>query len=394
MKITSDRSRRDRCAAAHPPRGRRAFTLTELLVVIAIVGILMAVALVSLGKALGTGKRAATDALLASIGTALEQYQADIGEYPPLVSGLDDYGDEGPNAIDTPEVQAQVAELAGGNRRDALRDAYRRSRYNSEWTIGAFLMGIGDINGDGDTIAAWWEDENSDGQADADDNVYDDGKLGYGFRNPGKVGAWKKFDLEDGAIEHDPARTGNVYGPYLEAAERFIERVPVEYDSSLERIVVNRNVPIDAGTQVMYRLVDSWGNPIRYYRNWRFKNNDREVDPDSMGYAPIELRAFDDIEVLDEFGDKRIDGALTRAPYALLSAGADPLLRMPVITDGGVGDVISPFGDVLPEDIDSETLTYSYVQSYSGSPLDFETLPVERRRHILELLKSNLRYTP
>lgn len=401
MTITRNRSERGRRAASaragrtppHASPQRRlatGFTLTEMLFVVALIGLLIALLLVSMSKVRYSARRAATEALLSSIGTSIEQYHADLNDYPPLVTGIDDYGEMGRSAIETPRVLGEVAALANpGSSRDAkstaINDASENARFYSEFTLGVYLLGNGDINGDNDAQQGWWTDENSDGLVNKDDNVYDDGRFGAGFRNPGELGAWKK--IVNAQVVHDPQRTGNTFGPYLEPTAKFLERVPVTMES--DRLVVDRGQPMDNTAQVLYRFVDSWGNPIRYYKDWKYRNDDRKVTADSMGFAPIELRTYEDMNFQYEGGEKRIDTVVSGAPYALLAAGAEPLLRLPPTGAGEVGDVVSPFGDRY---INHQTGEPAFFQNSFDNPYDFDAESEKDR--LLDYLKTNVRYAP
>ncbi len=384
------------------PRGRRApagFTLTELLVVIGIIAILVSITLVAVGRAIGTSKRAATQGVLNTLGTAIEAYRADFGAHPPLVTGLDDYGESGPNAIETPEVVRLRARLDGLNESTAVRDAYEDARFYSEWTFGAFLLGAGDLNGDEDTVQGWWEDTDEDRETTADDNIYDDGAVGFGFRNPGtQPGAWKR--ITGSGLVHSPQRTGQVYGPYLEpgSTERFIERVPVRQDDVLDRIAPDANASANEPNQVMFRFVDSWGNPIRYYRDWYVRDPSDPEAPVNEAFAPVELRSYDALEALYETGEAPSDGYVSRAPFMLLAAGAEPIAVQDEVA--GARFVVSPFGDVLQsreDDGDDQTpdeYIRKLVQPSFGSAFDLEALPRYDQEALLELVRSNLRYAP
>src|SRR4051812_27170250 len=61
------------------------FTLVEMLVVISIIIILMALLLPAIGKAYKSAQRASLAADIAAIGTALDAYKADQGDYPRVV---------------------------------------------------------------------------------------------------------------------------------------------------------------------------------------------------------------------------------------------------------------------------------------------------------------------
>lgn len=352
-----------RHSSIRDPR-RAGFTLVELLVTIAIIAILLGIAIVGLFSAQSFARRAAGQAQLQSIAQALDAFQGDIGWYPPLVSHLDPSTD----AIETPESLAAAAPKA--SRRARLADAYREARFMSEWTIGAFLVGEGDLNGDRD--------------ADPDDLNLDDGKQGNGIRNPGESRAWK---APDGS--HKPQTSGLEYGPYLDTgmATKFLRRVQVEYSDSRKRIVES-----DDSRQYLYRIVDAFEVPVRYYQGW--PTRDSSDDP-SLAQLPVELRTEAGVEKQIDTGRAAIEPErnLMTAPYALLSAG-DRADRYQDID----GNPVQPFGDVVY----SETLSPNYLQAdgngvyqdQSGTPEDLAALDLEEQRILLKFLKSNIRYIP
>jgi len=63
------------------------FTLIELLVVIAVIAILAGLVLQTAGYAQKKGARSRAEAEIAALSAALENYKADIGDYPKLTNG-------------------------------------------------------------------------------------------------------------------------------------------------------------------------------------------------------------------------------------------------------------------------------------------------------------------
>jgi len=63
---------------------KKGFTLVELLVVISIIALLSTIAVVSLGSARAKARDTARIADMKQVSTALEQYYADQGGYPPV----------------------------------------------------------------------------------------------------------------------------------------------------------------------------------------------------------------------------------------------------------------------------------------------------------------------
>lgn len=381
------------------PRG--GFTLVELLVVIGIVGLLVTLSLVGLTRALGTAKTAATSAQLSALAQGLSMYEADFGDVPQLVTGLGDYSD-GSNtfsdAIETPEVLASEPGQSAAARRTAIRDAYRNARYMSEWSLPIFLLGVGDINSDEDTV-----DYVGDAAVEDEDLAFDDGVAGFGMRHPGRVGAWKAVSGND--LVHRPQMEGKTYGPYVEpgALEKFLERVPVSYNSADSRIERD-----DASNQFLYRFVDTFGNPIRYYRGWPTRNPLDPEAPSSVGWIPIELRSYQsvqsqwdqDFEVSQGQVDPAADG-LSKAKYALLAAGADP--GEYTYDDGGTLVEVAPFGDVVPnadrtgvlrlqDGVGSLSALFDPLAQAGLDPADADSEVVFRT--FMEMLETNVRYIP
>src|SRR3972149_95249 len=65
-------------------RSQRGFTLIELLIVVAIIGIIAAIAIPNLLKAIDRGKQKRTMADIRSLGTAVESYAVDNNFYPKV----------------------------------------------------------------------------------------------------------------------------------------------------------------------------------------------------------------------------------------------------------------------------------------------------------------------
>jgi len=146
---------------------RAAFTLVELLVAIAIIALLIGIVVAALFGAQAFARRAAGTAQLQTIASGLDTFRNDIGYLPPLISALNATTD----AIETPETLA-AREDTRAKKRSTLAQEYRNARYMSEWSLAAYLLGEGDLNGDSDTNPA--------------DLDKDDGKQGLGIRNPGE----------------------------------------------------------------------------------------------------------------------------------------------------------------------------------------------------------------
>lgn len=279
-----------------------AFTLVELLVVVAIIGLLIGVALVAGQGALASSKKAQTERTLRSVADAIEQFKSDHGFYPPLLNPEDA----------SPTAPILVTE--------ALPDAYtytaleslHAKRYYSNYSLSAYLVGVGDLNGDAIE------------QYPAGEPNLDDGLNGPGVRAPGEDQSWGGAQRRPGypysAASGDPlpAQTGPSFGPYIDLAQGKGLRLTRVGDNTIH----NR--------QGMFFMVDRWDKPIRYYRHWPTKAlSGANPNEQSLADIPLELLSWDAAKgqappaagsTTPHLG---IDPALAGAEFALLSAGED-----------------------------------------------------------------------
>ncbi|MCR9215678.1 MAG: prepilin-type N-terminal cleavage/methylation domain-containing protein [Phycisphaerales bacterium] len=334
-------------------RARRGFTLVELLVVFVVILILVGILVVALSGAVSSARRSKTVAQLQSISTAIDAFETDFRYVPPLVTPELVSPDSSPTrtGLVTPRTHAQAA----GNPNN-IDQYYRDARYNSEFSLTVYLLGIGALNPD---------ELDDDGVAPGSTPLHD-GVPGPGFKAPGNLRAWK-VQPSSGPIRHEPQLTGRTYGPYLDFGT--LEGV-VDFDE-------------DRG---MFRILDPWGNPVRYYSGWngfRIVNGNRQPTLDEI---PIELRSSEGLEA--ELGGANLaqlldfDDELRTAKYALLSAGesSDDYYGTNPYT-GEQNTFIAPFGDVVFESNGSTSL----VDTYSA-------LNQEQQVSFLKQVGSNLRY--
>ncbi len=351
----------------------RAFTLVELLVTIAIIGILVAILFPALGGAFGTADRAKSQTQVNTIVTAFEAFYADFQYDPPLVAPPKDGRSVDPPGIRTPELQASefadYYSAAAGN----TADAYRAARYHSEYTIAAYLLGMGDLNGDGRTV---YDDRATGDRVEPNE---DDGLDTFGFRNPGEFRAWKKRGSSNN-FKHEAPGVGREYGPYIEQG--------VIKDIVKERKIGGNGRPDESGFITMYVMVDPWGTPYRYYRNWPTRLSERS----NVARIPVELRnpdsvarqleaaniANDDAKIID------LDRDALTARFMVLGAGAKP---------GDLdtnGNAIAPFGDVLVNRDSGATTTVPV----NDPNFNINTIDSEVKRVLRDYVKSNVRGMP
>ncbi len=334
----------NRHGAEHVHRpARRGFSLVELLVVIAVIAILSALVFISARALRGGASTAATTGLLNSINQAVGTFKNDFGYLPPLISRIDPSaaggGGPGPAAggIITPELEAQKS----GNNADALA-AYKRVRYSSQFSLPAYLLGMGGLNGrptpkgDGtantaatdyppNTTAVGTDKPNFKAAAEHD------GVPGPGFRSPGPLRAWKKPGAQPSTLTHSPDLSGRVYGPYLDPAQlaNSIELVEVAPAAARARID-----GLDGASDIfMYRFIEASGEPIRYYRGWPTRDPaSTPPDQPSVRRVPVELRGAESVraEVGGTNTDQRpadSDALAMSSPYILLAANQNEKRR-------------------------------------------------------------------
>jgi len=334
-------------AGARRIASARAFTIVEMLTVVSILVILSVILLVALSGAIKSSGRSAVVQQLSRIGQGVEQFKSDLGYYPPLITTGESDG-----AIVTPELNPSEF-----NNANNVPNAYKNARYMSEFTLAAYLLGMGDFNGD--------DQETYDNPStQAIERNDDDGVDGPGFRNPGPTRAWK---AAANPAEHQPSGEGRVYGPYMETAgmDDFVQR--------------------DDSTG-LYRFVDRWGNPIRYYLN--IPARDANGAP-SVALIPSELRSPESMEsqitaCAGGTHDLTLDRDLLNAPFVLLSAGDEARDR------DALGNPIVPFGDVVTDDLNNRV----ELPCGPGTPFDPCALTASQQAQLTGYLKTNVRHIP
>ena len=79
---------RPSCPPQRPARREAGFTLLELLVVIAILGLLIGMVAPAVLRQLGNARGAVAHQSIERLGTVLDMYKLDVGEYPTTEQGL------------------------------------------------------------------------------------------------------------------------------------------------------------------------------------------------------------------------------------------------------------------------------------------------------------------
>lgn len=360
------------------PVARRAFSLVELLVVIGIIGLLLAILIPALGGAFGSANRAKSQTHLNTLVTAIEAFNADFQYDPPLVAPPKDGRTSSPRGIRTPELQAnEFADYYGATANNTV-EAYQKARYYSEYSFATYLLGIGDLNGDGELV---YETRAT---PTADPNE-DDGLDGPGIRNPGEFRAWKKRDpLNNSEFVHAPAGVGREYGPYIDKG--FIKDV-------VKEVKIGTNGRVDPnGPITMYVFADQWGTPYRYYRNWPTRRTVSGREVGSVARIPVELRSIESVQKQLEatsVGNEdasivELDREALTARYMLLGAGAKP-----EDVDAS-GNFVAPFGDVI---LDPDTAARTVIPVDSDT-YNINSLNGERKNVLRAYLKTNVRAVP
>lgn len=326
----------------NPAPRRRAFTLIELLVVIVIIGLLLGLLTVAFSGALSKSKNVATENLLRNIQTGVQQFENDFNYLPPLIDGHK-------HAMEASDDPAKELRL---------------HRYYSAYSLPLYLLGVGELAPDNGTSAA------------QDPNRHD-GHEGPGFRDPGPDRSWGGARERD-TDTHRPTTTGRIYGPYIDVGDgsdvlRKAEArdFTVAPDSGIDDFFADEN---DDGVGDLYVFQDRWGSAIRYYKGWPTREEINGTVQSSLRRVPIELRKPESIEQHmyaphSVFGaDPMLDQEILRAPYALLSAGAD--------------------GDFGEADEDGEWI------DEKNFFMDVGPAFPEKKQAVLKRIRDNIRVTP
>lgn len=292
---------------------RGAFSLVEMLVVITIIALLVGLVSVGAGRLRRASQETQTTQLMNSIKQGLYAFNEAVGYYPPL--------------LDDSTSSSELLTVVGGSL-DAKDPEYATSLYGerknagfySNLTLVPYLVGVGDMNLNGQVGS---EDVIPD-----TDNDLDDGKVGFGFLDPGPDrsfgGAKRSPDratfLQDRHEESSGQCCNKVYGPFVDTtvAETVLPAISRRTSSQdPARYQLNGE---DAN---IFMFADAWGQPIRYYQGWispRDIDNVRDTTPkDQYPDAwPQEWTGS-----LDGSALEGLKSSLRSAPFVLMSMGRD-----------------------------------------------------------------------
>jgi len=254
-----------------------------------------------------------------------------------------------------PESQVATDE----NPQNTAEAALKNARYMSEYSITAYLIGVGNTKGDTSSATGM--------NGIFPSTAADDGKAGDGIRHPGRDKSWGGASNRD---KHNATTTGRVLGPYLDIAS------------------LGDDLRVDPNTG-MYRLYDAFDSPIRYYRYWpKYQANSSGDREPSLDGVPIELLSFESVGNRVEFGDPLnpiAEGDVFSFEYMLVSAGVRP--AMDSMTDPMNTRAVSGFGDVT---YDAGNGAFQYIVPGASNLFDLLSEP-GRWRGTRKLLETNIR---
>lgn len=302
-------------------RGAAGFTLVEMLVVIVIILVLMGLLAVAVRGVVGMARRSQNVSLLGSISQAVTQFKTDIGYEPPIIS---DYQ----NGVQTPETRDHRTDHTGAE----VREMYIKQRYSSQFSLPAYLLGTGNLNGvaqqPGETVVNTVAVRDSHPSYSA--LAQHDGVPGPGIRHPGRFKNWDQPAVggSAGALVHMPEVTGRVYGPYIDPSALSKSMQLVEVLRFSDRPLRVRRAGDPASGVFMYQFIDTAGAPLRYYRGYPVA--DPTTGEPSVARVPAELRDADAIAADLKVGSNTAlkprpqDASVMSAPYVLLAPNVEP----------------------------------------------------------------------
>lgn len=363
-----------RCAGRGTRRG--AFTIVELMIVVAIVAVLISILLVAFRGARSSAQQALAQRLLTTVGQAVESFERDLSYLPPLLvydqpQGMQTLLGNQPSINETnPSLTVPEAKYNNPGNAASLRTELEATRYGSEFTLACYLLGTGDIdNSEAPSQAVGRNDDN------------DDGKAGAGFRDPGPDRSWGGgANREFQRTNLTAAKVGRAYGPYLDPAG------------------LQDHLRLDGRTG-MFKLTDTWNQPLRFYKGWPTKDRLEPGTPprDGVDFTPVELRTAEGVEyqandTTNQRPNLELERPIFSARFMVLSAGR-PIFEgrdgpIPLFGDRNRG------GAPQMSAIDDLPSIQDLSLPFAPGVLNFDPRGGGSGDLLLEDLKSNLRYLP
>ena len=238
------------------------FTLIELLITISLIVVLVSILTVALGAARTAAQVAETQSRMSALKQATVRFKEDVGYYPAVL-------DTNRNLATLPAFPSPTS----GTPQQMYR--YQAQDWYSITSPAEYLIGYGNQAQDGYGRLP--------GSQQNDPDYIEMPR--FGFRHPGMDGVWRATDVFAGAgagsvIDRSPSTRGMLFGPYLEVEnEQMFGRIMHDSNGEPLRDPVTRNIKVFypgdpelaaltiAEQQALPMvIVDTWGNPIRYYR--------------------------------------------------------------------------------------------------------------------------------
>lgn len=344
------------------------------MIVVGVIAVLVSILLVSFGAVRKGAQQAIAQRLVTTVGQAVETFEREVGYLPPLLvydanPGSNVLlGNQPPVNEMNPFLVVPEAKYPDITQATLLREELEGTRFGSEFTLAGYLLGTGDFD-NSETPGT-----GTVGRNDAND----DGQAGPGFRDPGPDRSWGGGKSRDNQRDNRTAnKIGKVYGPYLDPAG------------------LTDNLRLDVTTG-MFKLTDSWGQPLRYYKGWPRESRSPPIQ-ESIDFTPVELRTAEAVEYqindLQQRANLSLEKPIFNARFMVLSAGKPVLF-------GNDDQPIPLFGDRVrdgssaPNDIGDLPSIQGFSVPFTPGTLGSSPEGASVRDFLLADLKSNLRYIP
>jgi type II secretory pathway pseudopilin PulG len=346
------------------------------MVVVGVIAVLVSILLVAFGAVRTSAQQTIAQRLVTTVGNAVESFEREVGYLPPLLvydkdpGGRILLGNQPPINDNDPSLAVPEAKYPEVSQASLLREELEGTRWGSEFTLPAYLIGTGDID-NSETPGT-----GTVGRNDAND----DGQAGPGIRDPGADRSWGgggSNGRELQRTERTSIKIGRVYGPYLDPAQ------------------LTDHLKLDVKTG-MFKLTDTWGQPLRYYKGWARESRNAPIK-ESIDHTPVELRTAEALEFqindLQQRADLSLERPIFAARFMVLSAGRP-------VRFGDGDEPIPLFGDRVIDGSTSasdlgglpsiQDLSAPFNPGTLGSSPEGDSV----RDWLLKNLKSNLRYVP